>query len=79
MEPGDDLRNSALFERLKELRRSLADARGVPAYVVFSDATLLAMVAQRPSTESDLLAVSGVGPKKLETYGAAFLATIGED
>ena len=79
VEPGDDLRNSALFERLKELRRSLADARGVPAYVVFSDATLLAMVAQRPSTESDLLAVSGVGPKKLETYGAAFLATIGED
>ncbi len=64
---------STLFEDLKALRRKLADAKGVPAYIVFSDATLLAMAASRPTNEAELLNVSGVGPKKLETYGDAFL------
>jgi len=67
---------SPLFEDLKKLRRRLADERGVPAYVVFSDTTLLAMVDQRPSTEAELLSISGVGPKKLATYGDAFLEVI---
>jgi ATP-dependent DNA helicase RecQ len=71
-----DLRRSPLFEQLRALRRELAEARGVPAYVIFNDATLLAMAAARPRTEADLLAVSGVGPKKLETYGEAFLAVL---
>jgi ATP-dependent DNA helicase RecQ len=66
-------RDSLLFEDLKALRRKLADAKGVPAYIVFSDATLLAMAASRPISEAELLNVSGVGPKKLETYGDAFL------
>jgi ATP-dependent DNA helicase RecQ len=48
----------------------------VPAYVVFSDATLLEMAARRPTTEEALLSVSGVGPTKLERYGAAFLEVL---
>ena len=62
-----------LFERLRTLRRRLADEQNVPAYVVFSDATLWDMVARRPQTEAELLEVSGVGETKRERYGAAFL------
>ncbi len=65
-----------LFERLKTLRRSLAEARGVPAYVVFSDATLLEMAAHRPKSLGQLLAISGVGPTKLERYGESFLEVL---
>ena len=65
-----------LFERLKVLRRSLATERGVPAYVVFSDACLLEMAARRPQSEAEFLTISGVGMSKLERYGAAFLAEI---
>jgi len=67
---------AALFEALRTLRRELADAAGVPAYVVFPDATLRAMAASRPTTESALLDVPGVGPTKLERYGEAFLARL---
>jgi ATP-dependent DNA helicase RecQ len=74
----DDLRDTPLFEALRDLRRRLADERNVPAYVVFSDATLLEMAAARPTTEAGLLAVSGVGPAKLERYGEQFLAVIRE-
>ena len=70
-------RNDPLFQRLRGLRKKLADERGVPAYVVFSDATLRDMVARRPSTPAELLEVNGVGPAKLERYGAAFLEAIG--
>ena len=66
----------ALFLTLKTLRKSLADKRKVPAYVIFSDATLLAMAAARPRTRSEFLGVSGVGPKKLASYGDAFLAVL---
>jgi ATP-dependent DNA helicase RecQ len=72
----DDARSSPLFEDLKALRRQLANARGVPAYIVFSDASLLAMAAARPQTEAELLNVSGVGPKKLESYGEPFLEVL---
>ncbi len=65
-----------LFERLRATRRSLADADGVPAYIVFSDAVLARMAAVRPVDEAGLLAVSGVGPAKLARYGAAFLRTL---
>ena len=74
----DDLRNTPLFEALKALRRDIADERAVPAYVVFSDATLLAMTELRPTTAAGLLAAPGVGPVKLERYGKAFLEVIGE-
>jgi ATP-dependent DNA helicase RecQ len=62
-----------LFQRLRALRRGLADEREVPAYVVFSDATLRDMARRRPLDRPGLLAVSGVGPVKLERYGEAFL------
>ena len=65
-----------LFEHLRTLRKQLADARGVPAYVVFNDATLRAMAATRPTTESEFLAVPGVGAAKLESYGRVFLDLI---
>jgi ATP-dependent DNA helicase RecQ len=65
-----------LFARLKVLRRQIATAKGVPAYVVFNDATLLEMAARKPATEEQLLAVSGVGPMKLREYGARFLEAI---
>ena len=66
----------ALFEKLKALRRDLADAKGVPAYIVFTDATLIAMATARPTSMAGLLDVSGVGPKKLEAYGDAFLEVL---
>jgi len=62
-----------LFQRLRALRRSLADDEGVPAYVVFSDAVLASMAAMKPTDEAGFLAVPGVGPAKLSRYGAAFL------
>jgi ATP-dependent DNA helicase RecQ len=66
----------ALFRALKSLRKRLADGRKVPAYVIFSDATLLAMAAARPRTRAEFLAISGVGPKKLASYGDVFLAAL---
>ena len=65
-----------MFERLRALRKELADASGVPAYIVFSDKVLREMSALRPSSPEELLSVSGVGPAKLERYGSAFLAAI---
>ncbi|MBK9000212.1 MAG: ATP-dependent DNA helicase RecQ [Myxococcales bacterium] len=65
-----------LFDALKVLRKELARERGVPAYLVFSDATLLEMVVRRPDSEAQLMAVPGVGPKKLAVYGQEFLSTI---
>jgi len=66
----------ALFHQLKTLRKRLADERGVPAYVVFTDATLQAMARYRPTTPEHFLSLSGVGLKKLEHYGEAFLEEI---
>ena len=65
-----------LLERLKELRRRLAQQRRVPAYVVFNDATLHEMAALKPATLDELLQVNGVGQAKLERYGETFLAAI---
>ena len=63
----------ALFDRLRALRREIADEQGVPAYIVFGDKVLLEMVARRPKTPGEMLQVSGVGQTKLERYGEAFL------
>ena len=65
-----------LFERLRALRLRLAQEAAVPPYVIFHDATLAAMAAARPATEEELLALPGVGEKKLATYGKAFLEEI---
>jgi len=67
-----------LFEELRALRKRLASERGLPAYMVFNDATLRAMAARRPTTEHELLGIPGVGAKKLETYGDDFLDAIRE-
>jgi len=65
-----------LFEELRSLRMQLARERDVPAYIVFSDATLREMAATMPSNHGELLAISGVGAKKIETYGDDFLGAI---
>ncbi|HEY8513984.1 MAG TPA: ATP-dependent DNA helicase RecQ [Candidatus Binatia bacterium] len=65
-----------LFGRLRALRKEIAEASGVPAYVVFTDAALRAMAVRRPRSEEDLLAIPGVGAVKLARYGAAFLAAL---
>ena len=66
-----------LYGRLANLRSQLAHEQGVPAYFIFSNATLVDMCAKRPRTTGELLDVSGVGAKKAERYGEAFLAEIG--
>jgi ATP-dependent DNA helicase RecQ len=66
----------ALFEGLRRVRRELAEARGVPPYVIFSDATLREMARQRPATRAALLAIKGVGEWKCEEFGARFLGAI---
>ena len=68
--------DEALFLELKALRKRLADAKDLPAYVVFSDATLQQMVRYKPGSDAELMAISGVGPKKLVQYGDAFLALL---
>ena len=65
-----------LFTRLKKLRKTLADSRRVPAYIVFSDATLIKMAERRPRSTDELRGIPGVGPKKLEEYGEAFLEVL---
>lgn len=66
------------FERLRAVRKRLADAEGVPAYIVFGDAALREMAARRPRTLDELLDVPGVGPAKLARYGEAFLEGLSE-
>ena len=73
-DPGDD----PLFAALRALRRDLAKEAGVPPYVVFHDSTLREMAALRPATLAALAEVSGVGARKRDAYGEAFLKTIQE-
>ena len=68
--------DEALFQDLRKLRKSTADRQGVPAYIVFNDTTLREMAVKRPITPEEFLAMSGVGPAKLDRYGEAFLETI---
>ncbi len=65
--------DAGVFEALRALRREIANREGLPAYVVFSDATLRDMAAKLPRNERELLEVSGVGEYKLKKYGKAFL------
>jgi ATP-dependent DNA helicase RecQ len=68
--------DQGLLERLKRTRRKLADERKVPAYVIFSDATLHELVRLRPQSLDEMIRISGVGPTKLERYGRHFLQEI---
>ena len=65
------------WEALRALRRKLAEEHGVPPYVIFPDATLLEMLRSMPTTLSAMGRVSGVGARKLERYGEAFLDVLG--
>ena len=62
-----------LFEKLRALRKAIAIKNGVPPYIVFNDASLREMVAERPSNEAEFLKINGVGREKLKRYGADFL------
>ncbi len=69
---------NSLFSKLKALRKKLADARHVPAYLVFNDKTLMEMASRMPRNEEEMRTVSGVGPKKWVEYGEIFLAALRE-
>lgn len=70
--------DDSLFEKLRQLRRTFADERNVPAYIVFSDAALRHMAVAMPTTETEFMQISGVGEKKLADFGEPFLALIRE-
>lgn len=74
--PGRSAADADLFQALRATRAQIARRRGVPAYVVFSDATLTDMARRAPRTMADFLEVSGVGQTKARQYGEAFLETI---
>jgi ATP-dependent DNA helicase RecQ len=76
---GLDEATAALFEHLRALRRDLARAAGIAAFMVFPDRTLIEMARSRPATRRELLAVDGVGERKLAQYGDLFLAAISGD
>jgi len=65
-----------LFEALRSWRAGQAREQGVPAYIVFGDATLRAVASARPASLSDLDGITGIGAKKREAYGEALLAVV---
>lgn len=69
-------KSDPLFERLRILRKKIADEAGVPPFVIFSDKTLQHMCAERPQTEEQLLEIHGIGENKREKYGQVFLEEI---
>jgi ATP-dependent DNA helicase RecQ len=68
--------DQALFDALRATRKAIADAAGVPPFIVFSDATLAEMARTKPTDSGKLLQVTGVGDHKLRQYGKAFLDVI---
>jgi len=68
--------DAPLMSALKAKRRALAEAQNVPAYVIFTDRTLAEMAETRPAGLDDMARISGVGARKLDSYGAAFLEVI---
>ena len=68
--------DAALMSMLKARRRALAEAANVPAYVIFPDRTLIEMAERKPATLDQMARITGVGVKKLESYGATFLEVI---
>ena len=67
-----------LYEALRKLRKQIAESEKLPAYIIFNDATLREMASEKPLTEEEMLAVSGVGQHKFEKYGQQFLHVIHE-
>ncbi len=71
-----DIDDRGLFEALRTLRKTLADAENYPPYMIFNDASLEQMAARRPRTPEDFRKITGVGERKLERYGAIFISEI---
>jgi len=69
-------KNSTLFEKLRLLRLDIAKEEGVPAYLIFNDATLKEMEKNQPMTDEDFMQINGVGRKKMEEYGYQFIKEI---
>ena len=69
--------NEPLLEALREWRLGESRERAVPAYVIFTDATLIAIAEQSPADADSLLDIPGIGPKKLDVYGEALLDLVG--
>jgi ATP-dependent DNA helicase RecQ len=70
--------NTELWDALRAKRREIADEQDVPPYIIFHDATLMAMLEARPANRQQLALLSGVGTRKLELYADQFLAVISE-
>ena len=68
--------DETLFDRLRRLRKRLADERGVPPYIVFSDVSLRQMASHYPSNDEEFAQISGVGEQKLKRFGKTFIAEI---
>ena len=73
-----DVPDGPQWERLRQFRKELADAEGVPPYIIFHDATLKEMLHARPKTLDDMATVPGIGQAKLERYGEQFLNVLKE-
>lgn len=76
--PPVEIEDEPLWEALRALRTELAREQDVPPYVIFHDATLREMLARRPTDVNDLADVPGIGAKKRDAYGRAFVATIAQ-
>jgi ATP-dependent DNA helicase RecQ len=76
--PGDIDCDELLFDKLRRLRKRLADEQGVPPYIVFGDTSLRHMARDKPVTDDGLLEIPGVGETKLRVYGEEFLTEIRE-
>jgi ATP-dependent DNA helicase RecQ len=70
--------DEVLFERLRQLRKRLADERGLPPYIIFSDVSLRQMAREYPTNDREFARISGVGERKRQEFGAVFLAEIAE-
>jgi ATP-dependent DNA helicase RecQ len=68
--------DAPLLSALKAKRRALAEQQKVPAYIIFNDKTLIEMAERRPQNLDQMASIGGVGAKKLESYGQAFLSVI---
>lgn len=71
--------DTVLFERLKRVRKEIADSRGLPPYMIFSIATLAEMSAKRPQSREELLKIKGIGEHKADEFGERFIKAINAD
>jgi len=71
-------KRDSLFEHLRQLRRDLARRQGIPPYLIFTDASLEEMAAAKPQNDLEFQSISGVGERKLQRYGDAFMTAIRE-